>query len=292
MTAALAIEAAAALSQGARSRQEDALASAFHDGGDLGFAVLSDGMGGHAAGDVASRVIVAEVFAELTLATARADLRADDLPALLRAAVGQANDCLAAHLAAEPGRRGMGGTVVAAAVRDDRLFWASVGDSPLFLCRNGRLTRLNDDHSMAPQIDLLAARGEMDAETARNHPQRNCLTSALVGGDIPEIDCPEDGIDLMPGDLVLAASDGLQYLPDAAIARVLRRAARKASDRIARALVDGVTGLADPEQDNVSLVVLKAAARMAPRARPSFGAFLSGLTGGLVPLGQMRPRDG
>lgn len=296
MTAALAIEAAAALSQGARSRQEDALASAFHDGGDLGFAVLSDGMGGHAAGDVASRVIVAEVFAELTLATARADLRADDLPALLRAAVGQANDCLAAHLAAEPGRRGMGGTVVAAAVRDDRLFWASVGDSPLFLCRDGRLTRLNDDHSMAPQIDLLVARGEMDAETGRRHPQRSCLTSALTGEDIAQIDCPETGLALHPGDVVLVASDGLLTLPEPRIAAIVRRRSRRGGPRIAEALLSAVAAAGEPEQDNTSLVVLHArprpAARGAAAAAPAGAGFWGTLVRSVVPAGARRAGTG
>jgi serine/threonine protein phosphatase PrpC len=150
--------------------------------------------------------------------------------------------------------------VIVLAVAGDRLFWISVGDSPLYLYRGGQLVRLNDDHSMAPQIDLMARQGIIDAETARTHPQRNCLTSALIGADIPEVDCPDAAFDLRPGDLVVAASDGLQFLPDAAIGGILKRARRKSSGRIADALIAGVERLADPDQDNVSLVVIKAGA--------------------------------
>lgn len=294
MSAAVAIEAAAALWQGARGRQEDALASAFHEGADLGFAVLSDGMGGHAAGDVASRVIVAEIFAELTLATARDDIAAQDLPGLLDGAVRLANDCLAAHLAEAPERRGMGGTVIATAVRDGRLYWASVGDSPLFLCREGKLTRLNEDHSMAPQIDLLVARGAMDAETGRTHPQRSCLTSALTGEEIAELDCPAEGVELRPGDMVLVASDGILTLPEAKIATILRRAARKPGGRIAEALLAAVAAAGDPEQDNTSVLVLKAARRPAAQAAPvaTSGGFLNGVVQAFAPLRARGARSG
>ena len=291
-TTEIEVEVAAALAQGARSRQEDALATAFARGTNLGFAVLSDGMGGHAAGDVASRIIVSEVFAELTLRSIHPDFETSDIPRLLRHAVEVANECLRAHVEDAPEMRGMGGTVVVTAVAGNRLFWASVGDSPLYLYRGGVLRQLNEDHSMAPQIDLLAAKGVIDAEAARNHPQRNCLTSALVGEEIPELDCPEDGFELEPDDVVLSASDGVQYLPDAGISAILKRARRKASLGIADALVAGVTRLGDPEQDNISVVVMKAAARPAPRARLSPAALMSGLVGGFGTVGHLRARDG
>jgi len=286
------VEVAAALAQGARARQEDALATAFPQGAELGFAVLSDGMGGHAAGDVASRIIVSEIFAELTLRSVHPDFETSDIPRLLEHAVRVANECLRAHVEDAPEMHGMGGTVIATMMAGNRLFWASVGDSPLYLYRKGALSRLNADHSMAPQIDLLAEQGVIDAATARDHPQRNCLTSALVGEEIPEIDCPEAGVELLPGDLVLAASDGLQYLPDAGIATILKRARRKASAGIAEALIAGVSGLNDPEQDNISVVVLKAAAKRAPRAGLSPLALFAGLTGGLAPVSQLTARDG
>lgn len=294
-TAEIELETASALAQGSRARQEDALATAFPRGGDVGFAVLSDGMGGHAAGDLASRIIVTEVFAELTLRLSRPDLDPATIPALLREAVTVANHCLRDRIAEEPDTRGMGGTVIVIAVAGDRLYWISVGDSPLYLYRGGRLLRLNDDHSMAPQIDLMARQGMIDTETARTHPQRNCLTSALIGKEIPEVDCPDEAFALRPGDLVLAASDGLQFLPDTAIGGILKRARRKPTGRIADALLAGVERLADPDQDNVSLVVVKAGAD-ARRARSPVRRHLGGLfgawAGDLAPARAAVARDG
>jgi PPM family protein phosphatase len=151
----------------------------------------------------------------------------------------------------------MGGTVVATSLVDGGLQWVSVGDSLLYLLRDGMLKRLNDDHSMGPQIDLMARNGMIDAETARTHPQRNCLTSALTGKDIPELDCPARRLDLEDGDIVLLASDGLQSVAEEDIASILDKAAHLESREIATALIDAVTAAGDPEQDNTSVVVIR-----------------------------------
>jgi serine/threonine protein phosphatase PrpC len=117
----------------------------------------------------------------------------------------------------------MGGTVVATSLVDGGLQWVSVGDSLLYLLRDGMLKRLNDDHSMGPQIDLMARNGMIDAEAARTHPQRNCLTSALTGKDIPELDCKGQRLELEDGDIIVLASDGLQSVAEEDIASILDR---------------------------------------------------------------------
>ena len=289
------IDAASALSRGARARQEDALATSFAQGADVGFAVLSDGMGGHAAGDVASRIIVAEIFAELTMRIAGPGHSEADIPKLLQKAANVANECIRARVDAAPDSAGMGGTVIVLVVLGERLYWLSIGDSPLYLFRDGRLTRLNDDHSLAPQIDLMVKEGQIDPEMGRNHPQRNCLTSALFGETIAAIDCPDRPFFLQGGDLVLAASDWLQFLPDEKIEAVLARAKRKHSASIANALMSGVTALGDPEQDNISMVVLKArdvAADQRLAARLSPAAMLRAWTGAFAPARHIRSRSG
>lgn len=285
------LDVCSALSQGARDRQEDALATAFSQGANMGFAVLSDGMGGHAAGDLASRIIVTEMFAELTLSSSNPEFSASDIPTLLRYAAKLANARLKSHIERHPDTEGMGGTVVATIVVDGFLYWISVGDSPLYLYRDGALSRLNEDHSMAPQIDLMAAQGVIDAVTARDHPQRNCLTSAIIGQPIPSVDCPEDPLDLQAGDLILMASDGLQFLPDAGIADILRRTDRRDSRSIAQDLISGVTDVADPEQDNISLVVIKAQdSAGSPGFRPTLvapGAMLRACAKAIAPVRQI-----
>lgn len=244
---------ASMLSLGARTRQEDAVAVAFPGGSDLGFAVLSDGMGGHASGDLASRAIVTEMFTSLTLRDGAASI-----PNCLFGAVRRANAGVKACVKARPACQGMGGTVLATQIKGDKLHWISVGDSILYLFRDQKLQRLNADHSMAPQLDLLASQGAMSVAEAQTHPQRNCLTSALNGGAIAEVDCPDVPLTLQQDDIVLQASDGLQFLPDPIIEALLMRGCKDTSHDIARDLLEAVATLNDPEQDNTALVVIRA----------------------------------
>jgi hypothetical protein len=132
----------------------------------------------------------------------------------------------------------------------------SVGDSLLYLLRDGMLKRLNDDHSMGPQIDLMAKNGMLDAEAARTHPQRNCLTSALTGKDIPELDCPPRRLELEDGDIIVLASDGLQSVAEEDIASILD-SLRPESRDIATALLRAVAAEGVSDQDNTSVAVIR-----------------------------------
>jgi serine/threonine protein phosphatase PrpC len=261
---------ATAVSLGTRARQEDAVIADFAAGAASGLAVLSDGMGGHDDGDLAARIIVSRVFTALSITGRTAAAGADDLLDRLRHAVRFANESLRAHVEVGAGQEGMGGTVVTAVIQDNALNWISVGDSALYLYRNGGLTRLNEIHSLAPQIDKMVELGEMDRESARSHPQRGCLTSALVGADINRIDCPPVPFPLLPGDIVLLASDGLESLEHDRIAAILHRNRRRSSRRMAQALMEAVALQKAPNQDNASVIVIKPrvpeSARPAPRA--------------------------
>jgi serine/threonine protein phosphatase PrpC len=151
----------------------------------------------------------------------------------------------------------MGATVVVLVFVGDAFYWISVGDSPLYLYRDGTLSQLNEDHSLAPQIDYLVREGMMDPEVGRHHPDRHCLTSVLIGGDIERIDCVASPFQLKAGDLVILASDGLQTLTDDEIAALLAKTRDRSSTEIAETLLAAVERCADPEQDNVSLSVIK-----------------------------------
>jgi hypothetical protein len=151
----------------------------------------------------------------------------------------------------------MGATLVVPALVENRLWWISVGDSPLFLYRNGRLSQLNEDHSMAPQIDFMVKSGLMDPQVAANHPDRNCLISVLMGTRIPKIDCPTKPFELMAGDIVVCASDGLQFLTNAQIEKVLAKYRKTRSTEIAERLLEELIRLDDPDQDNISFTVIK-----------------------------------
>lgn len=256
-TAEFEYDAATAISKGRRERQEDAVAADFLAGTGTGFAVLADGMGGHAAGDVASKIVVTEVFSDLKL-------RADDpgaleqaIGAVLQQAASGANACLGEYASHQPQARGMGATLLAPVLFSDRLYWISVGDSPLFLFRDGALIRLNADHSMAAEIDRLVAQGRMDPAEAASHPDRHCVTSVLTGAEIPRIDCRSTPVRLQHGDIVLAASDGLQFLEEEEIAAVLTAECGSSSARIGAALMQQLEVLNAPEQDNAAFCVIK-----------------------------------
>lgn len=253
----ISFDVASVLNRGCRDYQEDAIATDFPIGEAFGYAVLSDGMGGHAAGDVASKIVVTEVFSELKFQTSDIQGLVENMGEVLRCAAVSANECMAAHAANNPQTAGMGATLVAPVFVQNSLYWISIGDSPLYLMRDGRLRQLNEDHSLGPHIDYMVRSGMMPEEIGRNHPDRNALTSVLIGETIERIDCPERPFQLKDGDILVVASDGLQFLSNATIARILNENQGRKSADIANCLLEELRELADPEQDNVSFSVIR-----------------------------------
>ena len=251
------LDAATVLSKGNRSYQEDAIISDFARGSEVGIAVLSDGMGGHAAGDVASKIVVTEVFSDLLLQRCDGSRFEESVSRVLADAAMTANQCLRDHVLAYPETDGMGATLIATVFLGNHLYWISIGDSPLFLFRDGDLIQLNEDHSMAPQLEFMVKSGLMSAEEAARHPDKNALTSVLFGAEIAKIDCPDTPLTLHTGDILIVASDGLQFLSDAQIKAELFKAGSTSSAELADRLMERVLSLNEPDQDNVSFTVVK-----------------------------------
>ena len=248
---------ASALCQGGRDYQEDAIVTDFPFGSDSGVVVLADGMGGHAAGDVASKIVVTEVYSELKFQSANFHEFEKDIPSMMTSAAAGANAVVREHVQENPQTRGMGATLVSLVMVENRMFWMSIGDSPLYLMRGGKLRQLNEDHSMAPQIDFMVQSGLLDAEVAKHHPDRNCLTSVILGDRVAKSDCPSDPFGLEIGDIVVVSSDGLQYLEESVIQKILHKYRRRKSAEIAGHLLEAIETLADVDQDNVSFAVVK-----------------------------------
>jgi PPM family protein phosphatase len=252
-------DAASALSQGSREQQEDAVVADFSVGSDFGFAVLADGMGGHAAGEIASGIVVTEVFSELKLLGDDTGTLESEIQDVLHNAVAGANQCVELYARQNPAAKGMGSTLVVPVLFSNRLYWISIGDSPLYLFRDKNLLRLNEDHSMAAQIEKLQEQGLIKPDEAINHPDRECLTSVLAGADIPQIDCRDTPFTLREDDILIVASDGLQFLSEEQIADVLATARTLPSAQISARLLRLVKELDHPDQDNISLCVVKLA---------------------------------
>jgi protein phosphatase len=184
---ALQIRFASHQSRGERQYQHDS-AGALHgrpSGAADGAAVfaLADGVGSDTLGGVASRLAVDTVLTRYPAATGSTAMR-------LRQCLDHANAAIAAVVAAGAERRGAGCTLVCAAISTDGLEWISVGDSPLWLYRDGQLRRLNADHSMAPVFATMVAEGMMTRAEARSDAKRHVLRSALTGEAIRLIDTP------------------------------------------------------------------------------------------------------
>lgn len=264
---------------GNRDRQEDAVVAYCSKGTELTIAVLSDGMGGHKDGDLASRIIAREMFGELYVAAARPQALRHSNSLMLRAALTCANQRLAQHVQAGQLSNDTGGTVVCVEIQDGQMRWLSVGDSLLYLLRDGRLKQLNQLHLVSTQLDMMVAFDQLDRQTALSHPDRHCLTSAITGQNIPKIDCPDTTLDLQEGDVVLVASDGIDVLEESEIGAIVDRNQHRTSKKIAEAVMAAVRGVCAIDQDNTSLIVIKIGDRVQPEDPPSswFGRNLGGL---------------
>lgn len=233
---------------GARDYQEDSFLSTQLGNGEeaASLIIVADGMGGHAAGNVASNIAVQTFNKHVT-----AHYPTEDIPALLREAMQKANQALAKTVEETPALRGMGCTLVAALLVDDKLWWISVGDSLLYLLRDGRLLRKNANHSYGGFLDKMAAAGKpIEPEEGFS---RNMLMSALTGDEIADIDCPKTPLELAPGDRVLVATDGLDTLSEGKIVQFGGDSdgAREYVDALLKAVDDA----AMPRQDNTTVVV-------------------------------------
>ena len=178
------------INRGARDYQEDAVDYYIPDDRQSAVMVLADGLGGHAAGHVASSIVSDQVMQALKPGAPNTKILQRNLRKKLKMAADVANDHVRLHMMENPETEGMGSTLLATVIVSNCLYWISIGDSPLYLYRKGALKQLNQDHSMAPKLDALAKKGSLTKEAALNHPMRNSLLSVIVGDSFKHVDCP------------------------------------------------------------------------------------------------------
>lgn len=228
--------------QGRRSSNQDAAAA----DPEQGFGVIADGMGGAAAGDRASRLAV-----ELAATRLGERLRTTDpagLSGLLAELVAEVNAAVHGAAEADPNLRGMGTTLVVAALRGDRCGVAHVGDSRAYRIRDGCLTQLSRDHSL---VQARVDAGLISAEEARHQVDRNVITRAVgveaeVTPDIVVEEVRED-------DLLVLTTDGVHaFLPESAL---LQAASAGSPEVAADRLVE--EALAQGSNDNATAAVIR-----------------------------------
>lgn len=247
---ALQFELAGSQIDGARDYQEDAfLITNLTDanGKPSALLIVADGMGGHAAGNVASNMAVQAFNKHVS-----ANYPTDNPTQVLRECVLKANNSIQETINETPALAGMGCTLVAAILESDKLWWASVGDSHLYLIRNKELIKKNADHSYGGFLDRMAAAGTpMEAEPGL---KRNMLMSAITGEEINEIDVSEEPFELKEGDRIIICSDGLDTLSEGKIIQYSEWS--ESPKECAEALMKAVEEAGLPKQDNTTAVVV------------------------------------
>ena len=247
---------------GARDYQEDAFLITHltdTDGRPGAFVIVADGMGGHNAGNLASNMATQAFNRHVS-----ANYPAINPAAVLKEAVTKANESIKETIAETPALQGMGCTMVAAILEQDRIIWASVGDSHLYLIRDNELQKINADHSYGGFLDRMEAAGSpIDPEPTLS---RNMLMSAITGDDINEIDVPEAPLDLAEGDRVLICSDGLDTLSFDDIIQFSDWS--KSPKDFVNALMQAVEKADMPRQDNTTAIAINVKASSLAEAAP------------------------
>ncbi len=235
---------------GARDYQEDAFLITHltdKNGNPSALVICADGMGGHAAGNVASNMAVQAFNKHVS-----SHYPAENLADVMREAIVQTNLSIKETITETPSLHGMGCTMIAAVLEEGKMTWASVGDSHLYLIRKKKLTKQNADHSYGGFLDRQKAAGN-PIEPERGLA-RNMLMSAITGEEVNEVDVPDKAIALKEGDRLLICSDGMDTLEEEDIVK-LASASQTPKD-FTDGLMKAVERAKKPRQDNTTAVVV------------------------------------
>lgn len=219
---------------------------------EAGLVVVADGMGGHRAGEVASRLAVEAIQRHVVHTLAGAAATSDDgiEVALVRDAIHQANQAIYAHARAHEENAGMGSTVVVALFYGDKLCVGHVGDSRLYRFRDTILEQVTEDHSV---VQELISRGLVTPEEARKTVGKNLVTRAL--GIDPDVEADVSEHDVYDDDIYLLCSDGVNdVLADGDIELMLTEHGRNL-EITARTMVDTANERGGP--DNISVILVR-----------------------------------
>ncbi len=207
--------------------------------------IVADGMGGHNAGDYASRLAVETVVEEISTSFEKNPVK------ILNNAIERANEMLRKRAREDRALSGMGTTIVAATCIGKYLEVANVGDSRLYVISD-EIRQITQDHSL---VEEMVRMGGLDKETARNHPDKNIITRAVGARRDVEVDFFD--VELQTGDMVLLCSDGLTNMVDDEMICLILKGDGNLEDR-----VEELTRTANQNggKDNISVIVIELSA--------------------------------
>lgn len=206
------------------------------------FFVVADGMGGHNAGDYASKYTVETIVSEIEKSEEKTPEK------IIGKAIGVANSHIRKISLTDKKFEGMGTTVVAATCQGNSMTVANVGDSRLYIV-NDEIMQITRDHSL---VEEMIRMGGMDRESARNHPDKNIITRAIGANDTVKVDFFT--VELEKGDIVLMCSDGLSNMLDDEEIRMILNGQRdiveKAEELVKAANLNG-------GKDNIAVILIE-----------------------------------
>lgn len=248
------LTAAMAMSIGGRQSQQDRVSifPAFFGGQAGAAAVLCDGMGGLAGGELASGTA-----AEILSAALNSGKPISALFSAMEEAMLKANDCVGSLCGNNGERLNCGTTALMAAVTETELLWCSAGDSRIYVFRGGNVYQLTTDQIFMLRLMEEVAAGNISREEALAHPKRDALISFIGSGEHLIIDSAAATTPLLPGDVVLLTSDGLyRALSDREIADIIGNFGSRV-ESAASALVETAIERGGRRQDNTTVAMIR-----------------------------------
>lgn len=204
--------------------------------------LVADGMGGHKAGEFASRYVVEHIVRSIK------GSKAEEAVGILSESIETANRKLKEYADAHQQMRGMGTTIVAAVIQGRTLLVANVGDSRLYIVGD-EITQVTQDHSLVQEMVRL---GQMDPQSAKNHPDKNIITRAVGVSEKVKIDIFER--QLRAGEYIILCSDGLTNMVEDSVILQILHGAGSLSDKAER-LIE----LANKNggKDNITVIIIE-----------------------------------
>lgn len=248
---------------GKRKKQEDYFASREFNKGYI--CVVADGMGGTSGGEHASKI---SVKAFLNYLEENKNIK--NFKKLFLNALNYANESIKNYIKDNPNCNEMGTTFVAFYVSEEDFFWISVGDSVLYMYRDGKLKRLNKEHLKVGEINKKLLNGEINQETYDYYPDKHIITSALTGEEIVYIDLPSKKLKIKNDDLFIVASDGLHAL---SIEDLIFTCKQINDENLANTIVKKIHKVDKKHQDNATLITAKVTLEQKEKEKSFFDKF-------------------
>lgn len=248
----LGVSIGSAIYQGKRSSQQDSIVVSKVNGDKPIIALLSDGMGGMADGSRASTTCTKGIFNDFNNS-----LEIESYPRFLKSEIVK-YDGIISDFCDENGKPiRSGATLIACIVDKDNLFWATVGDSHLYIIRDNKIIQVNNDHNFMIDLNKKVKQGLITKQQALEDPHKDSLISFLGMNGVRIMDINEEPFKLKRDDIVIMCSDGLYRTLNDEVIREITRFYKGNIQNVCEKLITAVIDRDNPTQDNTSVVIIK-----------------------------------